>query len=55
MIWLLIRRRNRKYKWEAQVRIKGFNKTYKSFKYKEHAEKWEKKLKEKLKKYLCII
>ena len=26
-----IRRRNRKYKWEAQVRVKGFKKTYKSF------------------------
>ena len=45
-----IRRRNRNYKWEAQVRVTGYKKIYKSFKYKEHAKKWAKEIERKIEK-----
>ena len=45
-----IRRRNRNYKWEAQVRVTGYKKLYKSFKYKEHAKQWAKEIERKIEK-----
>ena len=42
--------RKRKNKWEAQIRIKGFKNTCKSFLYYEDAKKWAKEIERKIEK-----